>query len=214
MKAFDLYAERYDAWYEKPFGWSVFSLEVECLKRLTDYPEPSLEIGVGSGRFAKALGVEFGVDTSKELLKIAKSRGIRGILARAEALPFRKEVFKRTLFVVSICFLQDPITALKEARRVLKEDGKLVLGLVLRESPWADFYLQKAKEGHPLYSLARFYSFEDIIKMLSIAGFKLEKVFTTLFEEPQDMKPVESREIREGFHPDGGFFCMLAGLEI
>jgi len=32
MKVFDEYAEKYDEWYEKPFGRSAFRLELECLR--------------------------------------------------------------------------------------------------------------------------------------------------------------------------------------
>ena len=46
MKVFDLYAERYDLWYDLPFGSSVFPLEVECLKRCGPVESPSLEVVV------------------------------------------------------------------------------------------------------------------------------------------------------------------------
>ncbi|MFN4319337.1 MAG: class I SAM-dependent methyltransferase [Aquificaceae bacterium] len=210
MKVFDLYAERYDLWYDMPFGSSVFPLEVECLKRCGLVEEPSLEVGVGSGRFAKALGINVGVDTSFELLKKAKGRGLKVLMARAEELPFKDGAFKSVFMIVSLCFFEDPLRALRSARRVISEDGKLFLGLVLSESPWAKFYMEKAKGGHPIYSHARFYSFSEIKDMLREGGFELKKVFTTLFEEPQDQKPIKNREIREGFHPEGGFFCIAA----
>ncbi|MEJ5338621.1 MAG: class I SAM-dependent methyltransferase [Aquificaceae bacterium] len=210
MHLFDLYSERYDSWYDLPFGSSVFSLEVECLKKLFLSDGPSLEVGVGSGRFAQALGVQYGVDTSLNLLKKAKERGVRVVRAGAEKLPFRDRTFHAVLIVVSLCFFEKPLEALLEARRVLKDSGILLLGLVLSESPWADFYRQKAEQGHPLYSVARFYSFEEIRNMLSRSGFKISGVLTTLFEEPQDTKPVRSREIRNGLYEKGGFFCISA----
>lgn len=210
MQTFDLYAERYDLWYELPFGSSAYSLEVECLKRLYEPVGLSIEVGVGSGRFAWALGVVYGVDTSLALLRKAKERGIKVVKARAEALPFKDGVFQSLFMVVSLCFFDKPAEALLEARRVLRKDGKLLLGLVLSESPWADFYRQKARQGHPLYSLAKFYSYGELGEMLTLAGFKVSRVMTTLFEEPQDAEPVKNREIREGFHADRGFFCLMA----
>ena len=199
MKVFDEYAQKYDEWYEKPFGSSAFRLELECLRRLSRKSPLSLEVGVGSGRFASALGISFGIDTSKELLKIAKGRDIKVVLGRAEEL-----------IVVAICFFESPILALKEAYRVLKPEGSLILGLILSESPWARFYLDKAKKGHPLYSKAKFYSFEELKSLLKEANFKLERILTTLFDEPQDEREVVCQEIREGFHKEGGFFCLLA----
>jgi hypothetical protein len=40
--------------------------------------------------------------------------------------------------------------------------------------------------------------------------FKLGRIFTTIFDEPQDEKEVRCQKVREGFHREGGFFCLLA----
>ncbi|SNZ11131.1 class I SAM-dependent methyltransferase [Hydrogenobacter hydrogenophilus] len=208
MWVFDEYAQAYDLWYEKPFGMSAYRLELECLRKLYQQSETSLEIGVGSGRFASALGVRYGVDTSKELLKMALKRGVKGVLGKAEDLPFKEGIFDGVLIVVSLCFFEDPVASLKEANRVLKAEGSLLLGLVLSESPWAEFYRDKAKKGHPIYSSAKFYTYSQIITFLENAGFGSDRVFTTLFEEPQDEKPIKTKEIREGFWKEGGFFCI------
>jgi SAM-dependent methyltransferase len=58
--------------------------------------------------------------------------------------------FDLVLMLVSVCFFEKPLRAFKEAHRVLKNDGYLVLGLVLSDSPWADFYKEKARRGHPI----------------------------------------------------------------
>ncbi len=167
-------------------------------------------MGVGSGRFAQALGVPYGLNPSIELLKLGRQRGIHGVLGRAEALPFKSSSFDLVLMVVSVCFFEEPLRALEEAYRVLKNDGYLVLGLVLSDSPWADFYKEKARRGHPIYSHARFYSFEELSSILAQTGFRIEKVCTTLFEEPQDQEPVKNKDIRDGFWREGGFFCVSA----
>lgn len=54
---------------------------------------PSLEIGVGTGRFAEALGIEYGVDVSGRVLELAKRRGITVVEGSGENLPFRDESF-------------------------------------------------------------------------------------------------------------------------
>jgi len=44
---FDVFAERYDKWYGKPFGKTAFKLEKECIEFLCKNLErPFLEIGV------------------------------------------------------------------------------------------------------------------------------------------------------------------------
>ncbi len=184
MEIFDQYAKNYDQWYERPFGSSAFRLEVACLKKVISPFSLSLEVGVGSGRFAQALGIQYGLDPSMELLKLARQRGIRGVLGRAETLPFKSSSFDLVLMVVSVCFFEEPLRAFKEAH--------------------------KAKRGHPIYSHARFYSFGELSSILAQASFRIERVCTTLFEEPQDQEPVKNQEIREGLWIEGGFFCVNA----
>ena len=64
-QVFDVFTKRYDAWYDKPFGKSAFNLEKACIESLCkNLRQPFLEIGVGTGRFAEALEVEYGIDVS------------------------------------------------------------------------------------------------------------------------------------------------------
>jgi len=73
FKAFDQYAEDYDKWFDTEKGRVLFELEVKTVRLLTKVLEhPFLEIGVGSGRFAKELGIDFGIDPSFRLLELAK----------------------------------------------------------------------------------------------------------------------------------------------
>lgn len=212
MKIFDEYVKRYDSWYEKPFGKSVFYLELKCLNTLLPKVplKRSIEVGVGTGRFASALGIRFGLDVSNEELKIAKKRNVQVFLGDAHNIPLKSSSFDLALVVVSICFFKEPIKVLEEIKRILKENGILILGLILLESQWARFYMKKAQEGHPLYSYARFYSYDEVYTMLNDAKFSIERTLTTLFEKPQDVTPVVNEEIREGFHVDGGFYCIKA----
>ncbi len=54
-RVFDERAAEYDAWFE---GSLLFAIEREALQELaTPLLGPKLEIGVGPGRFAEALGV-------------------------------------------------------------------------------------------------------------------------------------------------------------
>lgn len=79
---FDLLAEEYDSWFDKD-GRLIFETELLALKKVLQFlPKPWLEIGVGSGRFAQALGIEVGIDPSKRLLEIAKRRGVEVYQAR------------------------------------------------------------------------------------------------------------------------------------
>lgn len=206
MNIFDSYYQKYDEWFEKPFGRSAYDLEVQCLNKIIGSFDRGLEIGVGTGRFAQKLNVKYGVDISFNMLKVAKSRNIVVLRSKGEQLPFKNSVFDLVLIVVSLCFVKEPFLVLKESYRVLRDGGKLVLGLILWDSPLAQFY--RNKKDHPLYQKAFFYSYYEICAMLELSKFEINKVLTTLFEKPQDEQPIKNFEIKEGFHKEGGFVCI------
>ena len=158
-QVFDSYAGQYDAWYDTEAGKAVFAMEVDCLKPfLNGYSRPYLEVGVGSGRFAESLGIEYGIDPARAMVHMARTRGIKVTKASAEKLPFPDNMFGGLLLAFTLCFLGNPQKALLEASRVLQPVGGLVLGIILRDSSWADYYNNKGRTGHPIYSKARFLS--------------------------------------------------------
>ena len=48
--------------------------------------------------------------------------------------------FGAIFFIVTLCFVDSPERILSEAAHLLKTGGKVVLGMVLRESPWGQLY--------------------------------------------------------------------------
>jgi SAM-dependent methyltransferase len=208
VSPFDTMASKYDAWFEGE-GKLIFAIEVEAFwKFLPSLPQPWLEVGVGSGRFAKVLGIEIGIDPSPNLLKMARGRGINVSLGKGEERFFDKETFGTVFLITTLCFVDSPPAVLKQAYRVLKPKGKLVLGLVLRGSPWGQFYMSKKKKGHHFYGHANFYSHDETVKLLKQTGFTVEKVVSTLFQKP--CKVTEMEMPREGFFPDAGFTIVMA----
>ena len=110
---FDKLASDYDAWFEKD-GKLIFETEVRAFQEILPLlPKPWLEIGVGSGRFARALGIETGIDPSIELLNIAKSRGITTIQGRGEEELFKEESFGTVFLIVTLCFVDLPEAVLR-----------------------------------------------------------------------------------------------------
>jgi ubiquinone/menaquinone biosynthesis C-methylase UbiE len=95
-----------------------------------------LEIGAGSGlnfpRYAEGLNRVVALDPSPELLRLADRR--RGdarvpvslLRGSGESLPFADAVFDTAVTTWTLCTVADPVAALREARRVLKPDGKLL----------------------------------------------------------------------------------------
>lgn len=200
---FDILAEAYDAWFDGE-GRLVFALEVEGFKQiLPSLPRPWLEVGVGSGRFAQALGIDAGIDPSEGLIKIANRRGIKTFLGRVEDKFFTEGEFGTVFIILTLCFVDSPEAVLQETKRLLKREGKLVLGMVLRNSPWGQFYLAKKKQEHRFYKHATFYNYDEITGLLATAGFMVQRVVSTLFQKPGEVEEVE--EPHSGFSPDAGF---------
>ena len=207
VEPFNRLAERYDAWFDSPRGRDIFAAEVACLNTLMPSRRDRwLEVGVGSGRFAAALGVTEGVDPSEPMLAIAAARGIRTRKGAGEQLPYHDAQFDGVLMVVTLCFLTDPPAALRECARVLRDDGRLLVGFVPADSPWGQFYLQKGRHGHPFYAPARFYTADQVIRIAVTAGFRLERSASCLFSQPE--APVDGSH-RRGVVAQAGFIALL-----
>jgi SAM-dependent methyltransferase len=205
---FDDLAAEYDAWFDKD-GSLLFFIEVKAFKSLLpSLPKPWLEIGVGSGRFAQALGIDTGLDPSIKLLEMARQRDITAFLGGGEQELFDGESFGTVFLIITLCFLDSPLEVLKEASRILMPGGKIVLGLVLKESPWGQFYRVKKAQGHRFYKYATFYSYEEIVGLLDQAGFVIEKTVSTLFQCPGRVHHAESP--KEGYLPNAGFTVIVA----
>lgn len=206
---FDALASAYDAWFEDE-GKMIFAIEVKAFQKVLPYlPKPWIEVGVGSGRFAHSLGIEIGLDPSIKLLHMASNRGINVFLSRGEDTSIWSDSFGTVFFIVTLCFVNSPLKVLREANRILKRSGKVVLGLVLRESSWGNFYQAKKGEGHRFYQHATFYSYEEVEMLLKQSGFEIEQVISTLFQKPGEVEHMESPQ--KGYYPDAGFTTILAG---
>ena len=206
---FDSLALAYDSWFDRE-GKVIFDVEVRAFQEvLTSLPKPWLEVGVGSGRFAQALGIDTGIDPAIKLLEMAGRRGITVLLGRGEQQIFNAAAFGTVFLIVTLCFVDSATDVLKESRRILAPGGKIVLGLVLKDSPWGKFYEQKKREGHRFYKYATFCRYDEVVTLLEEAGFLIEEVVSTLFQEPDRVEQIELP--RMGFSPDAGFVIIVAG---
>ncbi len=166
---FDLYSERYEAWFEKHSN--LYQAELAAIREIWPPDAHSaLEIGVGSGRFAVPLGIRTGVEPSEQMALKAEAQGIRVVHGVAEALPFNDSEFDSALMVTTICFVDDANTALHEAFRVLKPQGSLIVGFVDRASELGRQYSDPAR-ATVFYRDATFFSAEELCRKLTAAGF-------------------------------------------
>lgn len=131
--AFEKYAQEYDKWFDE--NKDAYKSEIMALRALIPRGGVGLEVGVGTGRFAAPLGIRMGVEPAKAMADMARKRGIDVHEGRAEALPFDDASFDFVLMMTTICFLEDPLQALEEARRVLRPEGHIIIGMIDRNSP-------------------------------------------------------------------------------
>jgi ubiquinone/menaquinone biosynthesis C-methylase UbiE len=205
QEVFNKNVKNYDEWYEK--NTYIYLSEVEALKKAIPHGKKGLEIGAGTGRFAAVLGIEYGIDPSEEMSKIAQKRGVKTFLGFGEKLPFNDKEFDFVAIIITICFVKNPENVIKEAKRVLKIGGRLIVGIIDKNSPLGKFYFEKKKQGHLFYKYANFYSVDEIVKMLEKYGFGNFKFYQTIFKPIEEIKEVEMP--KEGYG-EGSFVVISA----
>ncbi len=166
-----------------------------------------LEIGVGTGVFAKRLGVTVGIDPSLGMLQLAKARGIRAVRAVGEHLPFRKGAFEYVLIAGTLCFLEEPNVTIRETAEVLENDGSLIVCEIPLDSPWGKFVQEKGRAGHRFYRFAKLYDTEEVRRTIENLGFKVIEVKANLGFGPEECERVEKPSDDVGGR---GFVCVRA----
>lgn len=204
VQVFEESAREYDAWFDR--HRLVYESELRALKRFIGSGGIGLEIGVGTGRFAVPLGIEVGVEPAAAMADLAYRRGLKVYRAMAEALPFRRDSFDLVVMVTVICFLRDPFLSLAETTRVLKPGGRILIGMIDRDSPLGRAY-EAHKQESPFYRQANFYSISQVLAWLARLNYRKVEVCQTLFRELSDITHLEP--VRAG-HGDGGFVVIAA----
>ena len=199
---FDQYYKRYDAWYDK--NQFAYISELEAIRKVLPKKGKGLEIGIGTGRFASKLGISYGVDPSPKMITLAKKRGIKTKIAKGENLPFNNNTFDYILMVITLSFVQDPKKVISESRRVLKNKGKLIIGIVDKDSFLGKYY--RRKKGI-FYKYANLLSAREVISLLKKAGFKKLVFYQTIFKTPTKIKAQEPAKKGYG---EGGFVVICA----
>lgn len=204
IEPFEKYSKKYEDWFER--NEFAYKSEIQAIKELLPQGKNGIEIGVGSGRFAIPLGIKIGVDPSPRMRKIAQQKGIKVIDAVAEDLPFENSQFELVLMVTTICFVDNLNLSFREAYRILKLGGYLIIGFVDKDSPLGKLYRQHKKKN-VFYKIATFYSVKEVIYNLNKVGFKEFNFKQTIFHSLNKIKNVEP--VKEG-HGEGSFIVIRA----
>ena len=130
---FDRIAPSYDSW--------AGGQHERVAARLVDVAAPQkgeqvLDVGTGTGLVAHLVaprvspGSVIGIDLSDNMLALArskKSKNVQFLGMAAERLVFKPETFDLVTMGEALAYLGDPNDALAEARRVLREGGRLAV---------------------------------------------------------------------------------------
>jgi ubiquinone/menaquinone biosynthesis C-methylase UbiE len=135
QKYFDEESDRYEdiRWRGSLVSRSDFRVTREALTPLVDKSELFLDMGCGTGVWLEecleTYEIGVGVDLSRKMLELCKRRrlpSVNLVLADCHRLPFRDCVFDAILSSRVFIYLNLE-TALSEAKRVLRDEGGLVL---------------------------------------------------------------------------------------
>jgi SAM-dependent methyltransferase len=207
-------APYYEAWFETIDGQRAARQEKVLLSRLLEKVGPVgslLEIGCGTGFFSRwmsGLGWRvLGVDLSAPMLAEAQRREGGGPLALGDALrlPFADGCCSVAALITVLEFLPDAEAALREAWRVARRG--LLIGAINRYSLLGWGYRRQAKKAPTVYSQARFFSPDELARLVrrTAGGFVAMRTSTTLW--PRAL-PLERLHL-----PWGGFIGLVACRE-
>ncbi|MDB4975351.1 MAG: hypothetical protein JWN48_3692 [Myxococcaceae bacterium] len=186
--------------YDARYAQTTYPGTTASVLQLVDGSQDVLEVGCGTGHWlaklcAQGLRVR-GVDPARGMLARAQDNAPAAQLlrARAEALPFPEASFDRVLMINTLHHFEAPRRALTEARRVLRQGGKLlVIGLdVPSVQRWSvyDFF-----PGTRERDLARYPSTDQLQSWMHEAGFSEA---TSFVAERIEHKLPARRSLAEG----------------
>ncbi len=202
---FDNLAKDYETWFVE--NKVLFQSELLALKQVVPVGKKGVEIGIGSGIFAKQLGIRYGVDPSEPMLEYARERGLDVQKGVAEDLPYENQSFDFAVFITAICFIDNPELALQEAYRILKNHGEIIIAILDKETRFGKF-LESNKKKSLFYKDARFFSVAEIRELMKKNNFRVNQIIQTL-EDPA------TRRIEESVEGYGkGSFVVIKGVKI
>ena len=132
-----------------------------------------LDCGCGTGRLSQALAESaaskvWGIDPEPEMLRVAAGNVPAGVglkSGRAEDLPFRDGWFERAVLWL-VCHLVDRQVAFRELRRVLADDGRLVV-VTFDPAHFGEFWLNQYFPSLEAVDRARFPDADELNTQLT-----------------------------------------------
>jgi len=148
--------------------------------------------------FAEKLGIRYGVEPSEGMAELARKRGIEVKHGYAENIPYPNESFNQVLLATVLSYVQDKVQTIREAYRVLKPGGEVIVSILPAEGSYTLLYSLSYLRGrfdpeiapeypYPLEFIrdADWTSTNRLIEMLEKVGFRKLKFVQTLTRHPK-----------------------------
>ncbi len=197
--------DEYRYMYEmEEYHWWFVSRRNFILKTIENFGLTApkiLDIGSGTGANLAALnkvGKASGVDISEKAVEFCRKRGLSDVtLGPVEDLPHEESTFDIVTCLDVLEHVPDPVKVLREMRKVLKNDGKIVVTVPAFRILWS-------QHDEALCHLRR-YKKKALLHDLSEAGLKAEKVRYLFFTSFFVVAPI--RLVRRLIVPKGKACC-------
>ena|SRR5436190_7734513 len=148
----------------------IQSLVEQILPMLNNHNPRILDVGCGTGanlKMLSAFGKADGVDISEQAVDFCRERGLNSVkLGAAEELPYENASFELVTALDVVEHLDDDVAGLREMRRVLGRDGRLLLFVPAFMFLWG---VQDDVSNH-----RRRYTLPHLLRVVEEAGFSIE----------------------------------------
>lgn len=193
-KMFDGYADKYDQWFLT--NNRVFESELKllhaCLNPLKK--DKILSVGCGSGLFESALKreydiiVEYGLEPSTDMAKIAEKRGVKVEIGDAETTSLKAEEYDVIYLNGCSTYIADLSSAYRNCYNALKKGGSLILLDVPVESAYGILYsFAKYVEGYDEKLFSR---------IMPTLPYPIELVKSGIFHSPIEKLSIVKDELK------------------
>lgn len=203
---FEAHVRTYDAWFDEHAP--VFGAEIAAVRRVLPPPGEWIEIGVGTGRFAAALGIPRGIEPAFGMGAVARERGIDVIEAAAERLPLPDASVDCAFLITVLCFVDDLQRTFSEAARLVRPGGAAIVAFLPRESALGRQIAETASDD-VFFRHATLRGRSEIYHGLRNAGFTIDRTVQTLIGPPHAFERTAQEPI-EG--DDAGSFVVVRAI--
>ena len=187
----------YTRWRATALGRVTEALEQRRILELVGSVDGkrALDLGCGDGLLTATLATQgaqaVGIDIDRAMLRAAVARTNAGQGARAqfvegriEQLPFPDAVFDVVVAVTVLCLLSDQAIAVREAARVLRPGGRLIIGDLGRWNGWAARRRIKGWFGSHLWRSAHFSTAADLSRLVERTGLTVDVIRGSVYYPP------------------------------